>query len=134
MRSNRIRGDLPASIEEPIVSKIDVEGQAIQTFAVSSPGMTLEELSWFVDDTVKRALQGQTGIGRIDRYGGSDREVRVELNAQRLNSYGITAADVNAQLRRINTDLGSGRGQVGGAEQAIRTLGDARSVETCRRR
>ncbi len=127
---DRIRGDLPASIEEPIVSKIDVEGQAIQTFAVSSPGMTLEELSWFVDDTVKRALQGQTGIGRIDRYGGSDREVRVELNAQRLNSYGITAADVNAQLRRINTDLGSGRGQVGGAEQAIRTLGDARSVET----
>lgn len=75
---DRIRGDLPASIEEPIVSKIDVEGQAIQTFAVSSPGMTLEELSWFVDDTVKRALQGQTGIGRIDRYGGSDREVRVE--------------------------------------------------------
>ncbi len=37
---------------------------------------------------------------------------------------------MNAQLRRINTDLGSGRGQVGGAEQAIRTLGDARSVET----
>ena len=126
---DRIRGDLPASVEEPIVSKVDVEGQAIQTFAVSSPGMTLEEISWFVDDTVKRALQGKSGIGRIDRYGGADREVRVELNDARLNSYGITASDVNNQLRKMNTDLGSGRGQVGGSEQAIRTLGDARSVE-----
>ena len=97
---DRIRSDLPASVEEPIVSKIDVEGQAIQTFAVSSPGMTLEEISWFVDDTIKRALQGQRGIGRIDRYGGADREVRVELNDARLNSYGITAADVNNQLRK----------------------------------
>jgi hydrophobe/amphiphile efflux-1 (HAE1) family protein len=125
---DRIRSDLPTSIEEPIVSKVDVEGQAIQTFSVSSPGMTLEELSWFVDDTIKRAIQGQTGIGRVDRYGGSDREVRVELDEDRLNSFGISAADVNAQLRRMNMDLGSGRGQVGGSEQAIRTLGDTRDV------
>ncbi|MDX0062962.1 MMPL family transporter [Sinorhizobium meliloti] len=125
---DRIRSDLPTSIEEPIVSKVDVEGQAIQTFSVSSPGMTLEELSWFVDDTIKRAIQGQTGIGRVDRYGGSDREVRVELDEDRLNSFSISAADVNAQLRRMNMDLGSGRGQVGGSEQAIRTLGDTRDV------
>ncbi|WP_026618104.1 efflux RND transporter permease subunit [Ensifer aridi] len=127
---DRIRSDLPTSIEEPIVSKVDVEGQAIQTFSVSSPGMTLEELSWFVDDTIKRAIQGQTGIGRVDRYGGSDREVRIELDEDRLNSYGITAADVNGQLRRMNMDLGSGRAQVGGSEQAIRTLGDTRDVST----
>ncbi len=125
---DKIRSDLPAGIEEPIVSKVDVEGQAIQTFAVSSPNMTLEELSWFVDDTIKRALQGQPGIGRIDRYGGSDREIRVSLNQDKLNAYGINAADVNQQLRGTNVDLGSGRGQVAGNEQTIRTLGDARSV------
>lgn len=125
---DKIRGDLPAGIEEPVVSKIDVEGQAIQTFAVSAPNMTLEELSWFVDDTIKRALQGQPGVGRIDRYGGSDREIRIALNPARLNAYGITAADVNQQLRGTNVDLGSGRGQVAGNEQTIRTLGDARDV------
>jgi multidrug efflux pump subunit AcrB len=125
---DKIRSDLPAGIEEPVVTKVDVEGQAIQTFAVSSPNMTLEELSWFVDDTVKRALQGQPGIGRIDRYGGSDREVRVSLNPAKLDAYGITAADVSTQLRGTNVDLGSGRGQVAGNEQTIRTLGDARSV------
>jgi multidrug efflux pump subunit AcrB len=125
---DRIRGNLPGNVDEPIVAKVDVEGQAIQTFAVSSPNMTLEELSWFVDDTVKRSLQGQTGIGRVDRYGGADREVRIELDPNKLNAHGITALSVNQQLRGTNIDLGSGRGQVAGSEQAIRVLGDARDV------
>lgn len=125
---DKIRSDLPADIEEPIVTKVDVEGQAIQTFAVSSPNMTLEELSWFVDDTIKRSLQGKAGVGKVDRYGGADREVRVSLNPAKLDAYGITAPEVNSQLRGTNIDLGSGRGQVGGAEQTIRTLGDTRNV------
>ncbi|MFN3503145.1 MAG: efflux RND transporter permease subunit, partial [Allorhizobium sp.] len=127
---DQIRGDLPASVEEPIVTKIDVEGQAIQSFAVSSPNMNLAELSWFVDDTVKRALQGQPGIGRVDRYGGADREVRVELDPNRLDALGVTASDISGQLKGTNVDLGSGRGQVAGAEQSIRTLGDNRDVES----
>ena len=125
---DRVRGDLPASVEEPIVTRVDVEGQAIMTFAVHAPDMTLEEASWFVDDTVKRALQGQRGVGKVDRYGGADREIRIELDPARLDSYGITAADVNLQLRATNANLGGGRGEIGNREQAIRTLGDAQDV------
>ncbi|WP_372394035.1 efflux RND transporter permease subunit [Azospirillum sp. HJ39] len=124
----RVRGDLPAATDTPIVSTVEVEGQAIQIFAVSSPGMTLEELSWFVEDTVARSLRGLRGVGRIARYGGADREVRIELDEDRLNSFGVTAADIDGQLRRMNMDRGSGRGQVGGSEQAIRLLGDTRDV------
>ncbi|MDB5556351.1 MAG: acrB/AcrD/AcrF family protein [Rhizobium sp.] len=126
---DRIQSDLPATAETPEVTKIDVESNAIQTFAISSPNMTLEELSWFVDDTVKRALQGKPGVGRIDRFGGADREVHIELDPAKLNSYGITAADVNRQVRNTNADMGSGRSQLAGAEQAIRTLGDQRDVK-----
>jgi multidrug efflux pump subunit AcrB len=125
---DRVRGDLPGSVEEPIVTRVDVEGQAIMTFAVNAPNMTLEEASWFVDDTIKRALQGQRGVGRVDRYGGADREIRIELDPARLDSYGITAADVNRQLRVTNANLGGGRGEIGAREQAIRTLGDAQDA------
>jgi multidrug efflux pump subunit AcrB len=124
-----IRGDLPRSIDEPIIQRIEVEGQAIQTFAASSPGMTLEQLSWYVDDVVKRELQGLKGVGRVTRFGGVEREIRINLDPAKLASFGITAADVNRQIRATNTDLGGGRGEVGGREQAIRTMGGARKVE-----
>ncbi|MBK5947665.1 ABC transporter permease [Rhodobacter veldkampii DSM 11550] len=126
---DQIRGDLPGDIEAPIVTRIDVEGQAIMTFAVSAPALSIAELSWFVDDTIIRALQGRPGIGRVDRYGGADREILVELDPVRLDSFGITAAAVNAQLRATNTDLGAGRTELGLAEQAIRTLGDAATAD-----
>lgn len=126
---DRIRSDLPADADAPIVAKIDIEGQAIQTFAVSAPNMTIEELSWFVDDTVKRGLQGQPGIGQISRYGGADREIRIELDPVKLDSWGVTAAQVSGQLRLTNTNLGAGRSELGAGEQAIRTLGNADTVE-----
>lgn len=126
---DRIRGDLPGDIEAPIVSRIEVEGQAILSFAVSAPEMTLEELSWFVDDTITRALQGRPGVGRVDRYGGADREIRIELDPVRMGSYGITAQAISQQLRATNIDVGSGRSELGGGEQSIRTLGDQGTVE-----
>jgi HAE1 family hydrophobic/amphiphilic exporter-1 len=126
---DKIRTDLPRDINEPIVQRIDVEGQSILTFAASSPGMTLEKLSWHVDDVIKRRLQGLKGVGRVERYGGVDREIRVLIDPDRLLALGITAAEVNTQVRATNVDLGGGRGEVGGQEQAIRTLAGARRVE-----
>ncbi|GLS87377.1 ABC transporter permease [Cypionkella aquatica] len=126
---DRVRSQLPAAVETPKITKIDVEGNAIMTFAVSAPDMTIEEVSWFVDDVVVRGLQGRPGVGKIDRYGGADREILVALDPVKLNSFGISAAAVNAQLRATNTNLGSGRSEIGTGEQAIRTLGDARTVQ-----
>jgi multidrug efflux pump subunit AcrB len=128
----KIRGELPGGVDEPIVQRIDVEGQAIQTYAVSAPGMTLEQLSWYVDDVVKRQLQGLAGVGRVDRYGGADREIRVDLDPSKLQALGVTAASVNAQLAATNADFGAGRGDVGNTEQAIRTLGGARTLNELR--
>ncbi|MEZ5660641.1 MAG: efflux RND transporter permease subunit [Burkholderiaceae bacterium] len=126
---DQIEADLPGEIESPIISSIEVEGQAIMTFAVKAPDKSLDEVSWFVDDVVKRGLQGQRGIGRVERYGGADREIRVTLDPARLASFGITAADVGRQVRLTNADVGGGRGEIGQREQAIRLLGDASSAE-----
>ncbi len=128
----KIRSDLPGGVDEPIIQRVDVEGQAIQTYAVSAPGMTLEQLSWYVDDVVKRQLQGLAGVGRVDRFGGADREIRVNLDPAKLQAIGVTAANVNSQLVAVNADFGAGRGDIGKSEQAIRTLGGARSLNELR--
>jgi hydrophobe/amphiphile efflux-1 (HAE1) family protein len=125
----RIRSELPRTIEEPIVSRLDVEGLPIVTYAARAPGMTPEQISWFVDDVVIRAVQGVKGVGSIERIGGVEREIRVALNPDRLNAFGITAGDVNRQLRATNVDLAGGRGEIGDREQAIRTLAGKQKVE-----
>src|SRR5262249_23508159 len=58
----RIRAELPRPIDEPIVTRIEIEGLPIVTYGARAPGMTPEELSWFVDDVVVRALQGVKGV------------------------------------------------------------------------
>jgi len=118
-------GDLPADVDPPTVTRIDVEGQAIMTFAVTAPALTFEELSWFVDDTVKRALQGRAGVGKVERYGGADREIQIFLDPVKMQSYGITAQAISSQLAATNKNMGAGRSELGAGEQVIRTLGDA---------
>jgi multidrug efflux pump subunit AcrB len=124
----RIRSELPRTIDEPIVSRIEVEGLPIVTYCARAPAMTPEQLSWFVDDTVVRALRGVKGVSQIERLGGVDREIRVALDPDRLAAFGITAGDVNRQLRATHVDLAGGRGNIGGREQAIRTLAGKQTV------
>ena len=128
-RIAKIRADLPRTINEPIVNRINIEGLPIVTYAASAPGMTVEQLSWFVDDTVAREVQSLKGVGDVNRFGGVEREIRVSLDPQKLLALGVTAAQVNEQLRQDNVDLGGGRGEIGGQEQAIRTLAGANKLE-----
>ena len=122
------RADLPRTIDEPVVSRVDVEGLPIVTYAASAPTLSVEQLSWFIDDTVARDLQSIHGVGEVKRFGGVDREIRVSLDPQKLLALGVTAAAVNEQVRADNVDLGGGRGELAGQEQAIRTLAGARSI------
>jgi len=124
----RIRSDLPRTIDEPLIQRIEIEGLPIVTYGVQAPSMSLEELSWFVDDTIKRRLQSVKGISAVDRVGGVTREIHVTLDPDRLLSLGITAGEVNTQLRATNIDLAGGRGEIANREQAIRTLAGKKSV------
>ena len=124
----RIQSDLPATADDPVINRIDVEGQAILTYAVSAPAMTPEELSWFVDDTVIRKLQGLKGVARVDRYGGVTREIHIDVDPDRLNALGVTAGDINRAMRAANVDLTGGSADFSERDQSIRTLGGAKTL------
>jgi hydrophobe/amphiphile efflux-1 (HAE1) family protein len=124
----RIRTDLPRTIEEPVVTRIEVEGLPVVTYAARAPAMTPEELSWFVDDTLIRLLQGVKGVSEVRRMGGVAREIRVNLDPDRLLAFGVTAGEVNRQVRASNINLAGGRGEIAGREQAIRTLASKQTV------
>ncbi len=126
---SRIRADLPAELREPIVAKLDLSALPVLTYTVSSPGMDVESLSWFVDDTLTRTLRNVPGVGAVTRVGGVTREVRVELDPQRMLGLGVTAIGVSRQLRLVQQDAAGGRAQLGGAEQAVRASASVASAD-----
>ena len=129
---SRVRQDLPADVQEPIVQRIEFTAVPFVNYVVRAPGMSPEELSWFVDNTVSKRLLAIKGVSQVSRDGGVTREIRIKLDPARLEAFGVTAAAVSNQLRASNINLPGGRGEIGGEEQAIRTVGSARSVDDLR--
>ena len=124
-----VRGDIPDAATEPLIQRLDVTGQAILTYAVSDTTLSIDALSYFVDEVVARDLQSVNGVGQVTRIGGADREIRVDLDPNRLLALSLTASNVNDQLRASNIDLGGGRGDLAGQEYSIRALGSADTIE-----
>ncbi|HTI31278.1 MAG TPA: efflux RND transporter permease subunit [Sphingomonas sp.] len=126
---SNIRSDLPEGILEPQVQRVDVASSGpLAYFAVTSTDMTLESLSWYVDNTVAKRLLSIEGMSQVSRTGGVDREIRVVLDPARLQAQGITASQVNQQLRLINVNAAGGRAEIAGSEQSVRVLGNARNA------
>ena len=124
----QIRGDLPDGILEPQISRVDIAGDPILFVAAQTTDMTLEQLSWYVDNNVSRRLLGVQGIAAVTREGGVDREIRVVLDPAALQAQGITAAQVNQQLRQTNLNAAGGRAEIAGSEQSVRVIGNARTA------
>lgn len=117
-----IRSNLPSQMLQPTVSTANFAVAPILVLAVQSSRMDETELSWFVDDTMTRAVRAVPGIGRVARVGGLEREVRVTIDPVRLAALQVTVGDVSRALRQMQQQSSGGRGQLGHQEQSVRTV------------
>jgi hydrophobic/amphiphilic exporter-1 (mainly G- bacteria), HAE1 family len=125
-----VRSELPNDVYEPQVSRIDFNDQEpLVIYAVQSSKLTPEEISWLIDREINRELLAVKGVGRIERWGGAERQITVDLDPARLTAFGVTAADVSRALRSQNVDLPAGKAESGSGEQPIRALGAAKTVQ-----
>lgn len=120
---SRIRADLPSDAREPVISRITTTGRPIISFSVAADNLSEAELSWFVDLTVSREITAIAGVGKVNRVGGVEREIRVDLDFDRITALGISAADISRQLRRVQAEFPGGQADVGALRQSIRTVG-----------
>jgi multidrug efflux pump subunit AcrB len=122
---DQIRSDLPDGILEPQIFKVATSSDPIAYFAVEASDMTLEQLSWFVDDTVARRLLSVEGMASVSRNGGVNREIRIVLDPAKMQSLGVTASQINGVLRQQNVNASGGQSQIAGSRQSVRVLGNA---------
>lgn len=116
------RADLPSSMASPTVSKLTTAGSALLTYTIESAALDEQDLSWFVDNDVTKALLAVKGVGSVSRVGGVDREVHVDLDPVLMAGLGVTPASVSAQLKAVQKESSGGEGLVGGQKQSTRTI------------
>ncbi|MGO6695128.1 efflux RND transporter permease subunit [Rhizobium johnstonii] len=121
--------DLPAQMQTPRVTKVTVQSSALVTYAIRSAVLNETELSWFIDNDLTKALLSVPGVGQVNRIGGVDREVHVDLDPTTMAAFGVTATTVSAQLKSVQADTSGGLGEIGGTRQTLRTLGAVASVD-----
>lgn len=124
-----VKADLPSSMNTPTVSKVTAASNALLTYTIEAPKLTEEELSWFVDNDVAKAMLTVKGVSSVARVGGVDREVHVDLNPALMAGMGVSLTDISTQLKAVQEDASGGRGEVGNSVQSLRTLGAVHSAD-----
>lgn len=124
----QVRANMPDGILEPQIIRLDANDEPFSYVGAQTTDMTLEQLSWYIDNNIGKRLLGLPGIAAVSRVGGVDRTIRVILDPAALQAQGITAAQVNQQLRQSNMNAAGGRAEIAGSEQSVRVLGNAQDA------
>lgn len=125
-----IRRDLPQGVEDPKIEKFDINASPIITLAlVGNDNIGVDELYDYADNTLRDRLTTIEGVAGVQIVGGAKREVRVELDPERLFARGLTTAEVIEALRRGLGTIPSGRIQEAGTEFSVTFDADPRTVE-----
>jgi len=118
-----VRGDLPAAANDPIITKVSTAGFPVVTYSVAADNMSVEDLSWFVDDTVTKRLSDIPGVSTVSRVGGLQREITVAADPIALSGLKFSISQLSQQIAGIQQDSSGGEAEVGNTTQTIRVLG-----------
>jgi multidrug efflux pump subunit AcrB len=129
---NRARGQLPDTVEEPRLFKVDPSQLPIYEFALTSSSLSPSELRVFADEELARELGVVQGVANVDVSGGVDEEVRVLIDLERLQAQGVGLAAVLEKLEASNQDISGGRILGENSEPLTRAIGRFRSADELR--
>jgi multidrug efflux pump subunit AcrB len=129
---NRGRGQLPETIEEPRLFKVDPSQLPVYELALTSASLQGKDLRVFADEELTRELSVVPGVASVDVSGGAEEEVRVLVDLNRLQALGVGLNDVLDELTARNQDTSGGRILGQNSEPLTRTVGrfqNAKEIE-----
>ncbi len=124
-----IRGDLPDTVKEPVISRFDMNAQPVVSIAITSDTVSMREMSIFVKDVLKPRIQKIDGVGQLSISGILEREIQLQLDHEKLNSFGLSAAEVANQFKAVNQDVPAGKIQTKESQLSVRTEGSFQDVQ-----
>ena len=123
---------LPRDIDPPVVSKSNPEDNPILWMGLSGP-FPRQVLADYARYRLKERFQTVPGVGEVTMGGYLDRNVRIWVDADKLNAKGLTVTDVISALQREHVELPAGRLETEGREISVRVMGEALDLATLRK-
>jgi multidrug efflux pump subunit AcrB len=100
-----VQAAFPRDVKAPTIARFNSDNsQPVVNLALLSATRSARELSVMGEQLVGKRLQRVEGVARVDISGLSAREVRIDLDPQRLRTYGVTPAEIAQALREANAD------------------------------
>ena len=128
---NAIRADLPTDVKEPSLSKFSLSDLPIVSIGVTS-NLSSQELYDLVDKKIQPELSRVTGVAQVNIIGGRKREIRVSVDARKLEGYGISIAQVQQVIAASNIEIPAGKLKTRENNTSIRLLGKIQDIEQLR--
>lgn len=124
---SRITSRLPDDVQ-PNVFKMDANSWPILRIAVRG-NRSADDLKQIADDYIVDVLEQADGVAEAKSSGGRTKIVRVEIDQNRLQAYGLTLTGVASSLSRQNIEIGGGQITEGQKDYSVRTTGEYKSVD-----
>ncbi|HTV22830.1 MAG TPA: efflux RND transporter permease subunit [Polyangiaceae bacterium] len=121
-RVQTVLRDLPPGTDPPIVTKQDNDSAPVMTVALSAD-RSVRELTELADKVVRVQLERSTGVGEVRIVGGQERAIKIWVDADRLNAYGLPITAVRDAIVRENASIPAGNVTRAHEERTLRTLG-----------
>lgn len=118
---------LPPEVEPPVIVRFDLASTPIMRIAVSGD-RDLREVTEIGRRTLKEGLETVRGVGSITLLGGRERAIQILVDADRLDAYGLSIAQVRRALLAQNIEVPGGRVDQGSRELVLRTMGRVERV------
>jgi HAE1 family hydrophobic/amphiphilic exporter-1 len=115
--------NMPPALLPPVITKVDPDADPVMTLIVSAEGMSLRTLTELTDKQIARVIQTVNGVGEVSLSGGRAREIHVVVDIEKLNSYGLSMAQVREALIAENVEIPGGTVEQGKGQLLLRTLG-----------
>ena len=129
---DRVRDELPVEAEPPGIWKFDPNSQEIVSIAVES-SRDMESLTRLLERNLGKQFEQIPGVGTLNIRGGIYRQIRVNINRDRLKSYNLSAAQVQQAIAQSNVALPGGNVKEGLNDLYVRTQGEYESLDEIRR-
>ena len=126
---NAIASDLPVNARTPSLQKFSSDEMPVMKLGVTA-NMKPTELYQFVDDHIKSQFSKIDGVGQLSLVGGREREIRVEINKEKLDAYKISMGQIYAALNNASLELPAGKIESDQRQYTVRLAGKIQSVES----